>query len=105
LKNALTTAKKLGIAVDDIFQNSRPAVTSYTDHFDQHSTDPYIQTLPTCFYSILYLFRGWQGMLAYGCQNLVTVVETKTVQVIQTLERHRSPVVRVSLIRAKDFVQ
>jgi hypothetical protein len=24
LKNALTTAKKLGIAVDDIFQNSRP---------------------------------------------------------------------------------
>jgi hypothetical protein len=24
LKNALTTAKKLGIAVDDIFRNSRP---------------------------------------------------------------------------------
>jgi hypothetical protein len=26
LKNALTTAKKLGIAVDDIFRNSRPGM-------------------------------------------------------------------------------
>jgi hypothetical protein len=26
LKNSLTTAKKLGIAVDDIFRNSRPVV-------------------------------------------------------------------------------
>ena len=25
--------------------------------------------------------RGWQGFLAYGCQNLVTVIEPKSVQV------------------------
>jgi hypothetical protein len=31
LKNALTTAKKLGIAVDDIFRNSRPDVV-FTKH-------------------------------------------------------------------------
>ncbi|XP_064630114.1 WD repeat-containing protein 11-like isoform X2 [Lineus longissimus] len=42
---------------------------------------------------------GWQGMLAYGCQNLVTVIEIKTVQVIQTLERHKSQVVRVKWAR------
>ena len=28
-----------------------------------------------------FVFRGWQGFLAYGCQNLVTVIEPKSVQV------------------------
>ncbi|CAL1537683.1 unnamed protein product [Lymnaea stagnalis] len=38
---------------------------------------------------------GWQGYLAYGCQNLVTVVEPKTVQVIQVLDRHKGVITLV----------
>ena len=40
--------------------------------------------------------RGWQGQVAYGCQNLVVVVDPTTVQVIQTLDRHKGYVVKVS---------
>ena len=29
----------------------------------------------------LCLFRGWQGLLAYGCQNHVVVVDPTSVQV------------------------
>ncbi|CAG5129448.1 unnamed protein product [Candidula unifasciata] len=38
---------------------------------------------------------GWQGCLAYGCQNLVTIVEPKTVQVIQVLDKHKGVVTQV----------
>ena len=26
-------------------------------------------------------FRGWQGLVAFGCQNLVVVVDPRTIQV------------------------
>ncbi|XP_077991912.1 WD repeat-containing protein 11-like isoform X2 [Glandiceps talaboti] len=42
---------------------------------------------------------GWQGMLAYGCQTSVVIVDTRTVQVLQTLERHRAIVVKVKWAR------
>ncbi|XP_077868471.1 WD repeat-containing protein 11 [Saccoglossus kowalevskii] len=42
---------------------------------------------------------GWQGMVAYGCQNFVVVLDTRTVQVLQTLERHRAPVLKVKWAR------
>ncbi|GFO31567.1 WD repeat-containing protein 11 [Plakobranchus ocellatus] len=38
---------------------------------------------------------GWQGYLAYGCQNLVTVIEPKSVQVIQVLDKHKGVVSQV----------
>ncbi|XP_005089399.1 WD repeat-containing protein 11 [Aplysia californica] len=38
---------------------------------------------------------GWQGYLAYGCQNLVTVIEPKSVQVIQVLDKHKGVVTQV----------
>ncbi|XP_071090050.1 WD repeat-containing protein 11-like isoform X1 [Haliotis cracherodii] len=38
---------------------------------------------------------GWQGKLAYGCHNFVTVVDPGTVQVIQVLEKHKANVVKV----------
>ncbi|XP_076467443.1 WD repeat-containing protein 11-like [Babylonia areolata] len=38
---------------------------------------------------------GWQGVLAYGCQNLVTVVDPKSVQVIQVLDKHKGFVTQV----------
>lgn len=38
---------------------------------------------------------GWQGILAYGCQNLVTIVDPKTVQVIQVLDKHKGTVTQV----------
>jgi len=38
---------------------------------------------------------GWQGMLAYGCQNLAVVVDTRTMQVIQALDRHKGFVVKI----------
>uniref|UniRef100_A0A2C9KHQ4 Uncharacterized protein n=1 Tax=Biomphalaria glabrata TaxID=6526 RepID=A0A2C9KHQ4_BIOGL len=38
---------------------------------------------------------GWQGYLAYGCQNLVTVVDPRTVQVIQVLDKHKGVVTQV----------
>ena len=41
------------------------------------------------------LFRGWQGMVAYGCQDLVVIVDPRTVQIIQTLDRHKGYVVKV----------
>ena len=34
-------------------------------------------------------------MMAYGCQNLVVVVEPNTVQILQTLDRHKGYVVKV----------
>ncbi|XP_014675037.1 PREDICTED: WD repeat-containing protein 11-like [Priapulus caudatus] len=42
---------------------------------------------------------GFQGLLAYGSENVVVVVEPKIVQVIQALEKHRSPVVKVKWAR------
>eukprot|EP00058_Branchiostoma_floridae_P022847 XP_002608337.1 hypothetical protein BRAFLDRAFT_126223 [Branchiostoma floridae] len=42
---------------------------------------------------------GWPGLLAYGCQNFVVVVDTRTVQVIQTLDRHKTNVVKVKWAR------
>ncbi|XP_052225390.1 WD repeat-containing protein 11-like isoform X2 [Dreissena polymorpha] len=42
---------------------------------------------------------GWQGFVAYGCNNHVVVVDPKTVQVIQVLNRHKSSVVKVKWSR------
>lgn len=38
---------------------------------------------------------GWQSLFAYGCHTLVVVIDTKTVQVLQTLDSHKSNVVKV----------
>ncbi|XP_050396083.2 WD repeat-containing protein 11 [Patella vulgata] len=38
---------------------------------------------------------GWQGLLAFGCYNYVNVIDPKTLQVIQTLEKHKANVVKV----------
>ncbi|XP_015281538.1 PREDICTED: WD repeat-containing protein 11-like, partial [Gekko japonicus] len=38
---------------------------------------------------------GWQGLIAYGCHSLVLVIDSKTAQTLQVLERHKSNVVKV----------
>ncbi|XP_047128065.1 WD repeat-containing protein 11 isoform X1 [Hydra vulgaris] len=38
---------------------------------------------------------GWQGFLAYGCQNYIVVVDPKTAQVVQTLHYHLSIICQV----------
>ncbi|XP_078310578.1 WD repeat-containing protein 11-like [Crassostrea virginica] len=38
---------------------------------------------------------GWQGLLAYGCQGFVVVVDPKTIQVLQVLAKHKGSVVKV----------
>ncbi|EMP31677.1 WD repeat-containing protein 11 [Chelonia mydas] len=39
--------------------------------------------------------RGWQGLIAYGCQSLVLVIDSNTAQTVQVLERHKTTVVKV----------
>uniref|UniRef100_A0A8D0BDJ2 WD repeat domain 11 n=1 Tax=Salvator merianae TaxID=96440 RepID=A0A8D0BDJ2_SALMN len=38
---------------------------------------------------------GWQGLIAYGCHSVVLVIDSKTAQTLQVLERHKSNVVKV----------
>ncbi|XP_053406773.1 WD repeat-containing protein 11-like [Mercenaria mercenaria] len=42
---------------------------------------------------------GWQGFVAYGCNSCVVVVDPETVQVLQVLDKHKSPVVKVKWAR------
>jgi len=37
-------------------------------------------------------------LLAYGCNQTIVVVDSKQLQVIQTLDKHKSPVVKVNMI-------
>ncbi len=43
-------------------------------------------------------FRGWQNLVAYGSNNLVVVIDPRTVQCLQTLSHHKCPVVKVRVI-------
>ncbi|XP_056005072.1 WD repeat-containing protein 11-like [Ostrea edulis] len=38
---------------------------------------------------------GWQGLLSYGCQGFIVIVDPKTVQVLQVLAKHKGNVVKV----------
>nr|XP_060624527.1 WD repeat-containing protein 11 isoform X2 [Anolis sagrei ordinatus] len=38
---------------------------------------------------------GWQGLIAYGCHSLILVIDPKTAQTLQVLERHKANVVKV----------
>ncbi|WAR21719.1 WDR11-like protein [Mya arenaria] len=38
---------------------------------------------------------GWQGLVAYGCNKNIVVVDPVTVQVLQVLDKHKSSVVKV----------
>ncbi|KAK2170890.1 hypothetical protein NP493_1127g02083 [Ridgeia piscesae] len=42
---------------------------------------------------------GWQGLLAYGCQNLVVIIDPATVQVVQCLDKHKGYVVKLKWSR------
>ncbi|XP_078500058.1 WD repeat-containing protein 11 isoform X1 [Lissotriton helveticus] len=42
---------------------------------------------------------GWQGLVAYGCHSLVLVVDSKSAQTLQVLERHKANVVKVKWAR------
>lgn len=41
--------------------------------------------------------RGWQGLIAQGCHSSILIIDPKTAQTIQVLERHKANVVKVSL--------
>jgi len=41
--------------------------------------------------------RGWQGLIAQGCHSSILIIDPKTTQTIQVLERHKANVVKVSV--------
>ncbi|KAG7462691.1 hypothetical protein MATL_G00187500, partial [Megalops atlanticus] len=42
---------------------------------------------------------GWQGLIAQGCHSSILIIDPKTAQTIQVLERHKSNVVKVKWSR------
>uniref|UniRef100_A0A3B4WFY0 Uncharacterized protein n=1 Tax=Seriola lalandi dorsalis TaxID=1841481 RepID=A0A3B4WFY0_SERLL len=38
---------------------------------------------------------GWQGLIAQGCHSSILIIDPKTSQTIQVLERHKANVVKV----------
>jgi hypothetical protein len=38
---------------------------------------------------------GWEGLIAYGCQSVVVVIDPRSVQPLQTLAHHKSSVIRL----------
>ncbi|XP_061817422.1 WD repeat-containing protein 11 [Nerophis lumbriciformis] len=42
---------------------------------------------------------GWQGLIAQGCHSSILIIDPKTAQTIQVLERHRANVVKVKWSR------
>ena len=42
--------------------------------------------------------RGWQGLIAQGCHSSILIIDPKTAQTIQVLERHKANVVKVSFL-------
>lgn len=42
--------------------------------------------------------RGWQGLIAQGCHSSILIIDPKTSQTIQVLERHKANVVKVSFL-------
>lgn len=38
---------------------------------------------------------GWQGLVAYGCQNVVVVVDPISVQIVQVLDCRSGYIVKV----------
>lgn len=43
----------------------------------------------------LFYCRGWQGLIAQGCHSSILIIDPKTAQTIQVLEKHKSNVVKV----------
>lgn len=43
-----------------------------------------------------FLYRGWQGLIAQGCHSSILIIDPKTSQTIQVLEKHKANVVKVS---------
>lgn len=41
-------------------------------------------------------YRGWQGLIAQGCHSSILIIDPKTAQTIQVLEKHKANVVKVS---------
>ncbi|XP_072042557.1 WD repeat-containing protein 11-like isoform X2 [Amphiura filiformis] len=42
---------------------------------------------------------GWQSLLAYGCHTSVVVIDTRAVQILQTLEKHKGTVIKTKWAR------
>uniref|UniRef100_A0A8C5FWZ5 WD repeat-containing protein 11 n=1 Tax=Gadus morhua TaxID=8049 RepID=A0A8C5FWZ5_GADMO len=42
---------------------------------------------------------GWQGLIAQGCHSSILIIDPKTTQTIQVLERHKATVVKVKWSR------
>lgn len=47
--------------------------------------------------------RGWQGLIAQGCHSSILIVDPKTAQTIQVLEKHKATVVKVRVHRKYFF--
>lgn len=55
------------------------------------------QTLYSYYSHHLFYYRGWQGLIAQGCHSSILIIDPKTAQTIQVLEKHKANVVKVSL--------
>lgn len=51
-----------------------------------------------CLHLPFVLCRGWQGLIAQGCHSSILIIDPKTAQTIQVLERHKANVVKVSFL-------
>lgn len=55
-----------------------------------------MRILRVFLFSTLLSCRGWQGLIAQGCHSSILIIDPKTAQTIQVLERHKANVVKVS---------
>lgn len=50
-------------------------------------------------FSLTFIYcRGWQGLIAQGCHSSILIIDPKTSQTIQVLEKHKANVVKVSFL-------
>lgn len=56
------------------------------------------------FLSSVCFRRGWQGLIAQGCHSSILIIDPKTSQTIQVLERHKANVVKVSSQSSASFL-
>ncbi len=57
----------------------------------------FLSVLLTPAVAVIYC-RGWQGLIAQGCHSSILIIDPKTAQTIQVLERHKANVVKVSFL-------
>lgn len=56
----------------------------------------YVMSVSSIHVVLPFYWRGWQGLIAQGCHSSILIIDPKTSQTIQVLEKHKANVVKVS---------